>query len=98
MGSGAINARSAGSSGNAPEEAGDRTMAFDETLAAQIRQALARRKGIEDMKMFGGVVVATSLSGRLAGHLQSKGATISGGGNEAEPSGRLRNSTCTACS
>jgi len=29
-------------------------MAFDETLAARIRQALARRKNIEE-KMFGGI-------------------------------------------
>jgi TfoX/Sxy family transcriptional regulator of competence genes len=30
-------------------------MAFDETLAARIRDALARKKGIEEKKMFGGV-------------------------------------------
>jgi hypothetical protein len=30
-------------------------MAYDETLAERIRQALARRKGIEEKKMFGGV-------------------------------------------
>ena len=30
-------------------------MAFDETLAARIRQHLARRKGVEEKKMFGGV-------------------------------------------
>jgi hypothetical protein len=30
-------------------------MAFDEALAARIRQRLARRKGIEEKKMFGGV-------------------------------------------
>src|SRR5579884_3451853 len=30
-------------------------MAFDETLAERIRQALARRKGIAETKMFGGV-------------------------------------------
>jgi TfoX/Sxy family transcriptional regulator of competence genes len=30
-------------------------MAFDENLAARIRDALARRKGIEEKKMFGGV-------------------------------------------
>lgn len=29
-------------------------MAFDESLAARIRDALARRKGIEERKMFGG--------------------------------------------
>src|SRR5580704_5178575 len=28
-------------------------MAFDESLATRIREALARRKGIEDKKMFG---------------------------------------------
>ena len=28
-------------------------MAFDETLAARIRDALARRKGVEEKKMFG---------------------------------------------
>jgi len=28
-------------------------MAFDETLAARIRDALARRKNIEERKMFG---------------------------------------------
>ena len=28
-------------------------MAFDETLAARIRDALARKKGIEEKKMFG---------------------------------------------
>ena len=31
-------------------------MAFDEALAERIRQGLARKKGIEEKKMFGGVV------------------------------------------
>ena len=31
-------------------------MAFDESLAARIRKALARKKGIEEKKMFGGIV------------------------------------------
>ena len=30
-------------------------MAFDEALAGRIRQGLARRKGIEEKKMFGGI-------------------------------------------
>jgi len=30
-------------------------MAYDETLAARIRQHLARRKNVEEKKMFGGV-------------------------------------------
>ena len=30
-------------------------MAFDETLAERIRKALARKKGIESKKMFGGI-------------------------------------------
>jgi hypothetical protein len=30
-------------------------MAFDDSLAARIRQALARNKGVEEKKMFGGV-------------------------------------------
>ena len=30
-------------------------MAFDETLAARIRAALARKRGVEEKKMFGGV-------------------------------------------
>ena len=30
-------------------------MAFDESLAARIRVALARKKGVEEKKMFGGV-------------------------------------------
>lgn len=30
-------------------------MAFDEDLAARIRKALARKKGIEEKKMFGGI-------------------------------------------
>ena len=30
-------------------------MAFDETLAARIRQRLARRKNVEEKKMFGGL-------------------------------------------
>jgi len=30
-------------------------MAFDENLAARIRKGLARRKDIEEMKMFGGL-------------------------------------------
>src|SRR5262245_43940508 len=30
-------------------------MAFDETLAARIRDALARKRGVEAKKMFGGV-------------------------------------------
>ena len=31
-------------------------MAFDGNLAARIRSALARKKGVEEKKMFGGVV------------------------------------------
>jgi TfoX/Sxy family transcriptional regulator of competence genes len=31
-------------------------MAFDENLAVRIRQRLARRKSIEEKKMFGGIV------------------------------------------
>ena len=30
-------------------------MAFDENLAARIRKALVRKKGIEEKKMFGGI-------------------------------------------
>ncbi len=30
-------------------------MAFDEQLAERLRQALARKKGVEEKKMFGGV-------------------------------------------
>jgi len=30
-------------------------MAFDESLAARIQDALARKKGVEEKKMFGGV-------------------------------------------
>ena len=30
-------------------------MAFDESLAARIRDALARKKGVEEKKMFGGI-------------------------------------------
>jgi len=30
-------------------------MAYDETLAARIREALTRRRGVEEKKMFGGV-------------------------------------------
>jgi len=30
-------------------------MAFDETLDARIRAALARNKGVEEKKMFGGI-------------------------------------------
>ena len=30
-------------------------MAFDESLAARIRDALARKKGVEERKMFGGI-------------------------------------------
>ena len=30
-------------------------MAFDESLAARIREALARKRGVEEKKMFGGV-------------------------------------------
>ena len=30
-------------------------MAFDETLAARIRDALARKRGVEEKRMFGGV-------------------------------------------
>jgi hypothetical protein len=30
-------------------------MAFDESLADRIRYALARKKGIEEKKMFGGI-------------------------------------------
>ena len=30
-------------------------MAFDESLVARIRDALARKKGVEEKKMFGGV-------------------------------------------
>jgi TfoX/Sxy family transcriptional regulator of competence genes len=35
--------------------AGDWIMAFDETLAARIRKNLARRKNVENKKMFGGI-------------------------------------------
>ena len=38
-------------------------MAFDESLATRIRDALARRRGIEEKKMFGGV--GFLLSGNL---------------------------------
>jgi TfoX/Sxy family transcriptional regulator of competence genes len=31
-------------------------MAFDENLAARIRKTLARKKGVEEKKMFGGIV------------------------------------------
>jgi len=31
-------------------------MAFDENLASRIRQCLSRKKGIEERKMFGGIV------------------------------------------
>jgi TfoX/Sxy family transcriptional regulator of competence genes len=31
-------------------------MAFDEKLAARIREALARKRGVEEKKMFGGIV------------------------------------------
>jgi TfoX/Sxy family transcriptional regulator of competence genes len=31
-------------------------MPFDENLAARIRKSLARKKGIEEKKMFGGVI------------------------------------------
>jgi TfoX/Sxy family transcriptional regulator of competence genes len=31
-------------------------MAFDESLAERIRQRLARKRGIEEKKMFGGIV------------------------------------------
>ena len=34
---------------------GERPMAFDENLAARIRDALARKRNIEEKKMFGGV-------------------------------------------
>src|SRR6516165_205335 len=30
-------------------------MAFDETLAARIRDALARKRGVQEKKMFGGI-------------------------------------------
>ena len=30
-------------------------MAFDESLAARIRDALSRKKGVEEKKMFGGI-------------------------------------------
>jgi TfoX/Sxy family transcriptional regulator of competence genes len=33
----------------------DSLMAFDENLAARIRKSLARKKGITDKKMFGGI-------------------------------------------
>jgi TfoX/Sxy family transcriptional regulator of competence genes len=33
----------------------NRSMAFDENLATRIRVALARKKGVEEKKMFGGV-------------------------------------------
>ena len=35
------------------DDAGDVTMAFDESLATRIRDALARKKNIEEKKMFG---------------------------------------------
>jgi hypothetical protein len=33
----------------------EKPMAFDENLAARIHKALARKKGIEEKKMFGGI-------------------------------------------
>lgn len=39
-------------------------MAYDENLAARIRQTLARRKGVTERKMFGGI--AFMLKGNMA--------------------------------
>lgn len=38
-------------------------MAFDESLAARVRDALARTKGVEERKMFGGI--CSLLNGNL---------------------------------
>lgn len=46
-------------------------MAFDEALAERIRTTLARKKGLEEKKMFGGVVFM--LHGNI---LPVSGATV----------------------
>jgi hypothetical protein len=35
-------------------------MAFDESLASRIRDALARKRGVEEKKMFGGVIFSST--------------------------------------
>jgi hypothetical protein len=57
-------------------------MAFDETLAARIRQALARRNGIEEKKMFGGI--AFLLNGNMLVALGKKSLIVRLGSEQAE--------------
>ena len=59
-------------------------MAFDETLAARIRDALARTKNVEERKMFGGICFL--LDGNL---LVGSGRTPSSPGS-ARTRGRRR--------
>jgi hypothetical protein len=51
-------------------------MAFNETLAERIRQGLARKKGIEEKKRFGGIgflLNGKHACGRLKGSASSSG-------------------------
>jgi hypothetical protein len=57
-------------------------MAFDEALAGRIRQRLARRKNIEEKKMFGGV--GFLLNGNLLVGVWKNGLCVRLGPNQAE--------------
>jgi TfoX/Sxy family transcriptional regulator of competence genes len=57
-------------------------MAFDENLAARIRDALARKKGVEEKKMFGGV--GFLLNGNLLVGVWKDSLIVRLGPNEGE--------------
>lgn len=57
-------------------------MALDETLAARIRDALARKRGVEEKKMFGGICFL--LNGNLLVAVGKKSLIVRLGPNEAD--------------
>jgi TfoX/Sxy family transcriptional regulator of competence genes len=57
-------------------------MAFDENLAARIRHALARKKGIEEKKMFGGI--GFLLNGNLLGGVWKDSLIVRLGSEDGE--------------
>ena len=57
-------------------------MAFDESLATRIRDALARKKGVEEKKMFGGV--GFLLNGNMLVRVCKDSLIVRLGPNQAE--------------
>jgi TfoX/Sxy family transcriptional regulator of competence genes len=57
-------------------------MAFDEDLAARIRTALARKKGVEEKRMFGGIIFM--LNGNMLVGVWKDSLIVRLGDDEAE--------------